>query len=170
MSAPFRLWENAQVVSLLTPAVESASVARVSNYIDMKNVIKGYLVCMCNGGSATPVQWQPLQATDNTGATNKAIGVAPIAFDAAVGTTTTTDTLSLATAAATYTTDTGTNAKITIFEIAPESCMDVNASTPFTHLAISTNSAGSATANLTSVLFIGLPVRNALFPPQTVAT
>src|SRR5579859_7825535 len=123
MARQFRLWENAEVVSLLKPAADAGG--RTSAYVSLKNGHKAFIVCYVNQGNAATVALTPLQATDNAGTNSKAISATPIATNLDADTTPA-DQFTMQTAAASYTTDAGTKTKIVIFEIQPEECMDVN--------------------------------------------
>lgn len=161
MPAPFRLWENAQVVELLSPAADSAG--RTSSYISVKYGQKAFIVCFITQGSSSTILLSPLQASDSAGATSKAITAAPIA---ACLDTVTSDQFTIEAAAATFTTDAGVKHKIIIFEIQPEECMDINNTIkPFQYIAVSTGA--SSASNITSALLIVYPLRDQRQKPPT---
>ena len=161
MAKNFRLWEQAQVISLLKPAADAAG--RTSAYVSVANAHKAYILAYITQGNAATILLTPLQATSAAGAGSKALtAVAPIAVDLDTDTVPS-DILSLATAAANYTTDAGTKTKIVLFEIDPIESMDVNNN--FNHLAVSTGASNAA--NITSALLILTPIRFQQLNPPT---
>ncbi len=169
MARNFRLWENAQVISLLNPAADAAG--RTSQYVSLANAHKAFIVATITQGNAAQVTLTPLQAQDTSGTNSKALtAAAAIVYNANVSAT---DLLTIAAAAASYQTDAGTNNKVVIFEIDPIESMDLNSGTlnassvpqPFNHLAIQTSA--SNVANITSALLILTPLRNAGLNPPT---
>lgn len=159
MPAPFRLWENAQIVELLSPAADAAG--RTSGtWVTMKFGHKAYIVCYITQGNAATILLTPLQATSNAGAGSKALSAScPIA---ACLDTVTSDQFTLS-SAANYTTDAGVKHKIVVFEIQPEECMDmVNG---FTNIGVSTGASNAA--NITSALLVVMPLRDQRQNPPT---
>ncbi len=160
MARQFRLWENAAVISLLSPAADSGG--RTSNYVSLSNAHKAFIVLYITQGNAATILLSPLQATDNLGTNSKAISAAPIATNLDADTTPA-DQFTMQAAAATYTTDAGTKHKIVIFEIDPIESMDM--ANKFNHIAVSTGASNAA--NITSALLILTPLRYAqLNPPN----
>ena len=171
MARNFRLWENAQVVSLLKPAADAAG--RTSAYVSLRSAHKAFIVCYLTQGNAAPVTLTPLQAQDALGTNSKGLTqAAPIAVNLDTDTVPS-DVLTIATAAAAYTTDAGTKTKMVIFEIDPIESMDLNSQTlnaagvpqPFNHIAIQTGASNAA--NITSAILINTPVRFAQLNPPS---
>lgn len=162
MARQFRLWENASVVSLLTPAANSAG--RTSAYISLANAHKAFIVCYINQGAANTVLLSPLQASALPSVGSKAITATAIATNLDTDTLPA-DQFTIQTAAATYTTDAGTKSKIVIFEIDPIECMDM--ANKFNHIAVSTGA--SSASNITSALLIITPLRFAQLNPPAAA-
>lgn len=168
MGRQFRLWENAEVVSLLKPAADAGG--RTSAYVSLKNGHKAFIVCYINQGNAAQVTLSPLQATDNAGSNSKAIGVTPIATNLDADTTPA-DQFAMQAATATYQTDAGTKTKIVIFEIDPDECMDINNTAlglnqgAFNHIAIQTSASNAG--NITAALLVVQPLRFAQQNPPT---
>lgn len=165
MPAPFRLWENAQIVSLLAPAADAAG--RTSGYVTTKFGAKAFVVCMVNQGNAAQVTFSVLQATDNLGSNSTAIGSGPIAVNLNTGSS---DQYSFPAAAASYQTDAGTNNKIVIFEVQPEEVLNVNNLSggnplPFNHVAVETSA--SNVANITAAYLVVMPLRDQRQNPPT---
>lgn len=169
MPAPFRLWENAQVVNLLPAAADAAG--RTSAYVSLKYGHKAFLVCGVNQGNAATVAFTPLQATDNLGTNSAGLSnPAPIAAVLDTSTSTGGDQYTIEAAATSFTTDAGTKNKIVIFEIQPEEVMGVNNLVngnplPFSHIAIQTGASNAA--NITSVYLIVMPLRDQRLNPPT---
>lgn len=169
MPAPFRLWENAQVVNLLPAAADAAG--RTSSYVSLKYGHKAYLVCGVNQGNAATVQFSPLQATDNLGSNSAALSnPAPIAAVLDTSLATGTDQYTIEAAATSFTTDAGVKNKIVIFEIQPEEVMGVNNVVggnplPFNHIAIQTGASNAS--NITSAYLIVMPLRDQRLNPPT---
>jgi hypothetical protein len=160
MARNYRLWENAQVVSLLKPAADAAG--RTSAYVSLANGHKAFVVVYLNQGNAATVLLSPLQASDNLGTGSKAIGAAPIAANLDTDTVPS-DIMTIEAAAATFTTDAGTKSKIVIFEIDPIESMDM--ANKFNHIAVSTGASNAA--NITSALLVITPLRFAQLNPPT---
>lgn len=162
MPAPYRIWQNAQVVSLLAPAADAAG--RTSGYVTVAFGHKAFIVCKVNQGNAAQVTFTPLQATSSGGANSKAISATPIATNLNTGSS---DQFTLQPAAANFQTDAGTNNKIVIFEIQPEEAMDVNntAVGPFQHIAIQTSASNAA--NITEATLYVTPLRDQRANPPT---
>jgi hypothetical protein len=168
MPAPFRLWENAQVVQLLPPAADAAG--RTSSYVSLKYGHKAFLVCSVNQGNAAQVTFTPLQATDNLGTNSAAIGSAPIAYCPDTSVATGSDQFTIEPAAANFQTDVALKNKLVLFEIQPEEVMNVNnlssgAPLPFQHIAIQTSASNAA--NITAAWLIVTPLRDQRLNPPT---
>jgi hypothetical protein len=140
MARQFSLVAQIPPVMLLAPAADAAG--RSSPFRSLRNALKAYVVVHINQGNAATVLLSVLQATNVAGASSKAVTAVPIWSN---NNTATNDTLAARTAAATFTTDAGTNDKIVVFEITPESCMDL--ANGFDCLAVSTGA--SNVANIT---------------------
>lgn len=171
MSTAFRLWEQAQIVSLLHPAADAGG--RTSAYVSLRNGHKAFIVCYITQGNAATIALTPLQAQDSTGTNSKGLtGNAPIAVDLDCDTVPS-DILTIAAAATSYTTDAGVKNKIVIFEIDPIEVMDQNSLTlnaagvpqGFNHIAIQTGASNAA--NITSALLVIMPLRFAQLNPPT---
>lgn len=161
MARNFRLWEQAQVISLLKPSADSAG--RTSAYVSLSNAHKAYIVVYVNQGNAATILLSPLQSSGIAGSDSKALtAAAPIAVNLDTDTTPS-DIMTIATAATTYTTDAGTKSKIVIFEIDPIESMDIN--NKFNHIAVSTGASNAS--NITSALLILTPLRFAQQNPPT---
>lgn len=170
MARNYRLWQAANIVSLLNPAADSAG--RTSKFVSLKNAHKAFIVAYVTQGSATSVTFTPTQAQDNIGTNAKAIGVAPIAVNLDTDTVPS-DILTMLASAASYTTDAGVKTKLVMFEIDPIESMDINSLTlnaaglprSFDHIAITTNA--SSASNVTSALLILTPLRFQQANPPT---
>jgi|ERR1700674_1650585 len=164
MSAPFRLWENAIVTNLLPAAADAAG--RTSSYVSVRHGHKAYLVCGVNQGNAAPVAFTPLQATDSSGTSSKAITAVPVTLNNDTSTATGTDQNVVQTAAAGFTTDASLKNKLVMFEIEPSECMDINNTTkPFEHIAIQTGASNAA--NITDAYLVVMPLRDQRQNPPT---
>ena len=161
MAKNYRLWESAQVISLLAPAADAGG--RTSAYISLANAHKAYIVAYITQGNAATVTLTPLQASAIAGTGTKALtSAAPIVYNTDTDTVPS-DILTIATAATSYTTDAGVKNKIVIFEIDPIESMDIN--NKFNHVAVSTGASNAA--NITSALLILTPIRFAQLNPPT---
>jgi hypothetical protein len=146
MARQFSLPYQIPPVSLLAPAADAAG--RTSSYRTLKNALKAYIVVEVNQGNAATVLLSVLQATDVSGTGSKAMGAVPIWL---VADTSVTDALVAQAAAATFTTSAATKDKFAVFEITPESCMDITGG--FDCIAISTGASNAA--NIThATLFV----------------
>lgn len=173
MARQFRLWQNAQIVSLLPAAADAAGRTSLQ-WINVKYGHKIFLVCEVNQGVATSVTFTPLQATSLTGANSKALtNPAPIAN---VDNTAATDLFTVTTDGTrtgpvqygtSFPTSTTVSNKMVIFEIDPDESMDINNTTvgPFNHIGIQTGA--SSASNITSVRAIIMPLRDARQNPPT---
>ena len=171
MARNYRLWENAQVISLLKPAADAGG--RTSAYVSLANAHKAFIVCYINQGNAATIALTPLQAQDTAATNSKGLtAAAPIAVNLDTDTIPS-DIMTIATAATSYTTDAGVKSKIVIFEIDPIESMDLNSQTlnaagkpqAFNHIAVSTGASNAA--NITSALLILAPIRFAQLNPPT---
>jgi hypothetical protein len=163
MARNYRLWENAQVISLLTPAADAAG--RTSKYYSLTNGHKAFIVAYINQGNAATVLLTPLQALDNLGTSSKGLtAAAPIAVNLDTDTIPQ-DLLTILASATSYTTDAGLKSKLVLFEIDPIESMDIN--NKFNHVAVSTGASNAG--NITSALLIITPLRFAQMNPPTAA-
>ena len=133
MSMPYQF----PPVSMLPPAADAAG--RTSAYLNLNDALKAWVVARVNQGNAAQVTFSLLQAQDVSGTGSKAISAVPIWLDAA---TATSDALVQQTAAATLQTSVATTDKIVVFEITPESCMDLT--NGFRTIAIQTSASNAA--------------------------
>lgn len=136
--------QNLVPYHLLSPAADAAG--RTSPYLSLKNAVKAWIVVYINQGAANTVLLSPLQATAVAGTGSKAISAARIYTKLDEAST----DFTAQTEAATFTTDAGVKHKVIIFELDLAKVMDVNASTPFDCIAVSTGA--SAAGNITSAL------------------
>jgi hypothetical protein len=145
MARQFSLVAQIPPIMLLGGATDAAG--RTSAYRSLKNALKAYVVVHLNQGNAATVQLSLLQATAVAGTGSKATGVVPIwaNLDTSVN-----DAFVVQTAAATFTTDAGVKDKLVVFEITPESCMDI--ANGFDCIAVSTGA--SNVANVTQALLM----------------
>ena len=132
-------------INLLPPAADAAG--RTSSYRSLRNAEKAWIIARVNQGNAATVLLSPLQAKDTGGTGSKAVSAVPIWLnnDDSVS-----DALVAQAAAATFVTDATTKGKIVVFEITPESAMDVN--NGFNHIGISTGASNAA--NITDALLV----------------
>ncbi|HEY8686001.1 MAG TPA: hypothetical protein VIO57_10385 [Chloroflexota bacterium] len=135
-------------VELLAPAADSGG--RTSSYRSLKNCLKAFVVVHITQGNAATVLLSLLQATAVAGTSSKAFTAVPIAsnLDTSVN-----DSLVVRTPAATYTTDAGVKNKIIVFEVTPESCMDVT--NGFDCIAISTGASNAANITQATLHILG---------------
>jgi hypothetical protein len=170
MARNYRLWENAQTISLLKPAADAAG--RTSTYVSLKNAHKAFAVFYITQGNAATILLSVLQAQDAIGTNSKAVTAMPIAVNLDTDTVPA-DLMTIVAAAASYTTDAGVKTKIVMFEIDPIESMDLNSNTlnaagvpqPFNHIAVSTGASNAA--NITAALLILAPLRFAQQNPPT---
>lgn len=116
----FSLVASIPPVMLLAPSPDAAG--RASPFRSLKNALKAYIVCHINQGVATPVALTLQQATAVAGTSAKALAATPVWSNL---NTATNDSLPFRGASIGYTTDAGVTDKIVVFEITPESCMDI---------------------------------------------
>jgi hypothetical protein len=140
MARQFSLVAQIPPVMLLAPAADAAG--RAAPFRSLRNALKAYIVAHINQGAANTVQLSVMQATAVAGTGGKAVTAVPIWSNLNTGTN---DTLVARTAAATYTTDAGLTDKLVVFEITPESCMDL--ANGFDCISLSTGA--SNVANIT---------------------
>jgi hypothetical protein len=148
-------------VALLAPAADAAGRTS-NNYLSLRNAQKAWVVCHINQGNAATIALTLSQATSSAGAGSKAVSNAvPIWLcDSAL----TADALVQQTSALSYTTDANIADKIVIFEIEPESALDmVNG---FNHIGVSTGASNAA--NITSAMLITWNAFQAASPPTTI--
>jgi hypothetical protein len=170
MARQWRLWENAQCAQLLAPQASSATLTLTSTYVSVKFAHKIYLECDLTQGNAALVTFTPLQATNASGTNSKLLSN-PAAI-ASILNTASSDEYSFS-AGTSFQFDAGLNPKTVIFEILPESCLDVNnlnsflpGASPFDHIAIQVSA--SNTANLIACRAKMMLVRDARQNPPTV--
>jgi hypothetical protein len=146
MADQFSLVYQAPPVALLAPAADSAG--RTSSYRSLANAHKAYVVCHVNQGNASTVALTLLQAQDVSGTGSKVLSASvPIWFQT---NTATSDANVVQAAAANFTTDAGTNDKIVVFEILPETALDV--ANGFKTIAVQTGASNAS--NITEALLI----------------
>jgi uncharacterized MnhB-related membrane protein len=111
------------VVEMIAPGVTDGG-ARTSDAISMKNVLRCWLVCSCDGGAAAIVTWTLMQATDVAIGTNKVLtNVVPIMHTADCATT---DVEVRQSAAKSFATAAAALDNITVFQIDPDTALDVD--------------------------------------------
>jgi hypothetical protein len=147
-------------VTILAAAADAAG--RTGVYASLRNALKAWLVCEVNQGAASTVALTLLQATSSGGAGSKAVATAvPIWLNDATGTS---DALVSQAAAVSFTTDANTTDKIVLFEIQPETALDmVNG---FNHITVSTGA--SSASNVTSARLHIWGQVQAASPPTTI--
>jgi hypothetical protein len=161
MATQYQMASQFPPVTLLANAADGGG--RTSAYADLASALKAWIIVKINQGAANTVLLSPMQATSSGGAGSKAISAAvPIWLDDA---TATSDALVAQTAATTFTTDANVADKLVLFEINPETCLDM--ANGFNHIAISTGASNAA--NITSALLIAWNRIQAASPPTTVA-
>lgn len=135
-------------VMLLANATDAAG--RTGAYRSLRNALKAWIEVHINQGNAATVLLSVLQASAVAGTGSKAVTAVPIwtNLDTSVN-----DTLATQTAAATYTTDAGVKDKIIIFEITPESCMDIAGG--FDCITISTGASNAANITAAYLRILG---------------
>lgn len=158
MARQFSMTAQFPPVMLLAPAADAAG--RTSSYRSLKNALKAYIVVHVNQGNAATVLLSVLQATAVAGTGSKAVAAVPIwsNLDTSIN-----DTLTSRTAAATLTTDAALKDKIVVFEITPESAMDMANS--FDCIAVSTGASNAA--NITEAKLFILGAVQAASPPNS---
>lgn len=155
MAKNFRLWENLSIVNLLKPAADAAG--RTSAYISLKYAHKAYVMCEVNQGNAAQVTFTVLQATDNLGTNSKVVNAMPIAVNLDTDTIPT-DQFTFPANAANYQTDAGLKNKIVVFEILPESVLDINNTAlglnqgAYSHIAVQTSASNAANITAAQLL------------------
>lgn len=148
MARQFSLAAQIPPTLLLTPATDAAG--RTSAYRSLRNALKAYIVVHLNQGNAATVLLSLLQASAVAGTGSKAIGAVPIWSNLD---TSLTDAYVVRTPAATYTTDAGVKDKLVIFEITPESCMDI--ANGFDCIAVSTGASNVANITEATLMVLG---------------
>jgi hypothetical protein len=148
-------------VQLLAPAADAAG--RTSNYVNLAKCDKAWIVVHINQGNAATVVLTPLQALDVSGTSSKGLtSGAYIWTDLNEGAA---DLKTKQSAATSYTTDAGTNAKIIIFEINPQDCMDM--ANGFHTIAIQTGASNAA--NITEATIYPLTSYRQSQPPTILS-
>lgn len=158
MARQFSMPYQIPPVSLLAAATDAAG--RTGSYRSLKNALKAYVVARVNQGNAATVQFSILQASDVSGTGSKAVTATPIWL---VADTATTDALVAQTAATSFTTSATIKDKIVVFEITPESCMDIAGG--FDCIALQTGASNAG--NITSAELFVLGAYAQTTPPST---
>ena len=144
---PFTMVENLKVVEGLPPAPDAAG--RSSDVVSLKNLHKLIVVCHVLQGNAATVALTPEQCTAVSGAGNKAIPAVPIWANQDCAAS---DALVRQADAVSFTTDAALKDKIVVFEIDP-SKLDIAGGFD----CIRVNTGASNVANITEVMFYGVP-------------
>ncbi len=160
MGVQYQMASQFPPVTILAAAADAAG--RTGVYASLRNALKAWLVCEVNQGAASTVALTLLQATSSGGAGSKAVATAvPIWLNDATGTS---DALVSQAAAVSFTTDANTTDKIVLFEIQPETALDmVNG---FNHITVSTGA--SSASNVTSARLHIWGQVQAASPPTTI--
>lgn len=148
-------------LALLAPAADAAGRTS-NNYLSLRNALKAWIVVHINQGNAATVLLSLLQSTSSAGAGSKAISNATpiwLCNSALVA-----DALISQTAGLTFTTDATVADKIVIFELMPETVLDV--ANGFNHIGISTGASNAA--NITSAVLVPWNAVQAALPPTTI--
>jgi hypothetical protein len=149
MARQFSVPAQLPPIMLLAPAADAAG--RTSAYRSLRDCLKGWVICHINQGNAAPVTVSLLQATAVAGNGSKALlNTTPIWANINTGAN---DSYVKQTAATSFTTDAGTNDKIVIFEIQPESCLDVV--NGFNSIAVVTSASNAANITEATLMFLG---------------
>jgi hypothetical protein len=149
MARQFSLPAQLPPIMLLAPAADAAG--RTSAYRSLRNCLKGYVVVHLNQGNAATVNLSLVQASAVAGTGSKALSnTTPIWVNANTGTN---DSLVKQTPATSFTTDAGTNDKLVIFEIQPESCLDV--ANGFDCIAVVTGASNAANITEATLFMLG---------------
>jgi len=151
-SLPYQLPSD----ELLNPATDAAG--RTSTYVSLKTMLKAWIIAKVAQGNAATVLFSPLQAKDTSGTSSKAIAAVPIWANQD---TSGADGNTAQTAAATFTTSAALKNKRVIFEIQPETALDV--ANGFNHIGISTGASNAA--NITTADIFYLPAYAQASPP-----
>jgi hypothetical protein len=161
MGVQYQMASQFPPVTILAAAADAAG--RTGVYASLRNALKAWLVCKVNQGNAATVQFTLLQATSSGGAGSKAItNAVPIWLNDA---TATSDALVAQAAATSFTTDANTTDKIVLFEIQPETALDmVNG---FNHITVQTGASNAG--NVTSAVLHAWGQIQAASPPTTIA-
>ena len=161
MADQFSLVYSAPPVALLPAAADAAG--RTSAYRDLRNAHKAYVIAHVNQGNAATVALSLMQAQDVLGTGAKAISASmPIWYQA---NTATSDLNVAQAAAASFTTDVNLFDKIIIFEILPETALDV--ANGFKTIAVVTGA--SNVANITEAVLIAANAYQGASQPTTYA-
>ena len=158
MARQFSMPAQIPPIMLLGGATDAAG--RTSSYRSLRNCLKAWVVVHLNQGNAATVALSLSQATTVAGAGGKAVGAMPIWSNLD---TSLSDTLVSRAAAATYTTDAAVRDKIVIFEIVPESCMDIAGG--FDCIAVTTGA--SNVGNITQAFLFILGAIQSALPPNS---
>jgi hypothetical protein len=158
MARQFSMPYQIPPVSLLPAATDAAG--RTGSYRSLKNALKAYVVARVNQGNAATVQFSLLQASDVSGTGSKVVTAMP---NWLVADTSVSDALVAQAAAANFTTSATTKDKIVVFEITPESCLDI--ANGFDCVAIQTGASNAG--NITSAELFVLGSYAQTTPPST---
>lgn len=159
MARQFSLIAQIPPVALLAPATDAAG--RTSAYVSLRNCLKAFIVCEVNQGNAAQVTFTPLQATDVSGTGSKAMTAMPVSL---VADTSVSDAFVAQAAAANFQTSATLKNKLVVFEIVPESCMDVT--NAFDCIAIQTSSSNAG--NITDARIHILGAYQQATPPSAL--
>ena len=133
-------------VTILPAAADAAG--RTGAWLNLRNALKTWIVVEVNQGNAATVALTLLQAQDVSGTGSKVLSASvPIWYQA---NTASTDLNVAQAAAANFTTDANVYDKIVIFEILPETALDV--ANGFKTIAVQTGASNAA--NITEALLI----------------
>lgn len=145
MSRQYSLPDMFPPVVLLAPAADAAG--RTSAYRTLKGASKAWIVAHLNQGNAATILLSPLQAQDVSGTGSKAINATRVWLNDA---TATSDVLVAQANGATFTTDANVADKLVIFEVIPETVLDM--ANGFKTIGISTGASNAA--NITEAKLI----------------
>ena len=147
-------------INLFAPAADSAG--RTGAYASLRNAEKAWIQVVVNQGASNTVLLSVLQAQDSSGTGSKAVSNAvPIWLQAD---STASDAYVVQTAATTFTTSSATKNKTVIFEITPETALDM--ANGFNHITVSTGS--SSASNITFAQIIIWGSFQAATPPTSI--
>ena len=160
MARQFSMPYQIPPVSLLAAAADAAG--RTGSYRSLRNALKVYIVVEVNQGNAATVAITPLQAKDSSGTSSKAIAATPIWLN---DDTSVSDALVAQANAANFTTDATTKDKLVVFEIEPETAMDM--ANGFNHIAVQTGASNAS--NVTAAQLYILQSMQGASAPTTYA-
>lgn len=166
MASQFSLAYQLPPIDLIPPQTTTTTVTS-SNYINLRNALKAWIVVKVNQGNAALVTITPVQATSLAGAGSKALGNSALTTQPGaqiwlVEPTASSDQLVAQTAALNFTTDATVAAKEVIFEIVPEEFLDIP--NGFNHIGVTI-----ATSNASNIFTATLHIYGS-FEGQTLST